>query len=231
MKVYYRMATGYSQHEVRRPRHPFDKIALADMCLRSFVEAFSEVKPQMHFILDKCGPEWDDMVKKNTPFEYTLEHVDFGTYFRTIPYQFELGRKENDYLLFQEDDYVWLKDAGQKYLDAVKVLEFVAPYDHMEFYTLNTVNHRDPSEIKLINGHHWRTIDYNTMTWGCHSSRLAEYWDELNMHGYWDKETLVGIGKRGAKIWSPIPSLCTHMHLDFLAPGIDWQRRFDELDK
>ena len=229
MKVYYRMTPTYSQHEARRPRYPFDKLHLADMCLKSFIEAFSEVKPKIHFILDKCGSEWEKMIK--TPFEQEIEHVEFGTMFRTLPYQYELARNANDYVLFQEDDYIYLKDTGQKLLDAMKVLEFVSPYDHREFYTLNKVNHKPPFDIKLIGEQHWRTIDFNTMTWGCHSERLKDYWDELNMYGYWDKDTWIGMGKAGAKLWSPIPSLATHMHLDFLSPGIDWYNRFDELER
>jgi len=231
MIVYYRMTPNLSQHDARRPRYPFEKIKLADMCLRSFVEAFTEVKPKIHFILDKCGPEWDETIKKNTPFEYEIEHVEFGSMFQTIPYQWDLAKNIDDYVLFQEDDYVWLKDTGKKFFDAVKVFEFVSPYDHGEFYTRTQGQHQPPFDIKLVGEQHWRTIDFTTMTWGCHSARLLDYWDTLHMHGFWDKDTFVAMGKDGAKLWTPIPSLCTHMHRDFLSPGIDWERRFCELDK
>jgi len=226
MHVFHRMSPKNSAHEARRPRHPFDKLALARMCLRSFVEAFKEVKPTIHFLLDNCGQEWDDLVKGLGTVEH-LESNQNDSYLR----QLDLAKDVNDYVLFQEDDYVYLPGAGQKLLDAMKVLEFVNPYDHMEFYTRTKDQHQPPFDIKLVGEQHWRTIDFNTMTWGCHSARLLDYWDALHLHGYWDKDTWIEMGKRGAKLWSPIPSLATHCHRDFMSPGIDWESRMNELDK
>ena len=190
-----------------------------------------EVKPKIYFIMDSCGSEWDTMIKKLVPWKYETEHVNLGSLFRTLPLQWSMAKELDDYVLFQEDDYVYLKGAGKKIEQAMKELEFVAPYDHLEFYTVNKDFHHGPFEIKLIGNQHWRTIDFNTMTWGCHSGRLTTYWEQLNMKGYWDKDTWEEIGKEGGKLWSPIPTLCTHMHADFLSPGIDWNRRFCELDK
>jgi DNA-directed RNA polymerase subunit N (RpoN/RPB10) len=237
MTVYYRMSPKNSVHEARRPRFAFDKIGLARYCLRSFVEAFKEVKPKMTFILDNCGKEWDEMLEL-CPFDYDVLHIDREDhtppkgYDHTAYYkQLDLAKDVHDYVLFQEDDYVYLPGSGKKLLEALKVLEFVSPYDHLEFYTRNLEFHKPPFDIRLVGDHHWRTIDFCTMTWGCHSDRLLDYWDALHLHGCWDKDTWSEMGKRGAKLWTPIPSLATHMHKDFLSPGIDWERRFCDLDK
>jgi len=234
--VYYRMSPKNSVHEARRPRFAFDKIGLARYCLRSFAEAFDEVSLTMNFILDNCGSEWDKMINEvypgnivhitrndNTPL-MGYDHTSYYT-------QLDMAKGVDDYVLFQEDDYVYLPDSGKKLLDALKVLEFVSPYDHLEFYTRTLDYHKPPFDIRLVGDHHWRTIDFCTMTWGCHSSRLSDYWDELHLHGCWDKDTWTEMAKKGAKLWTPIPSLATHMHRDFLPPGIDWEEVFNGLDK
>jgi hypothetical protein len=231
MKVFYRMTPRHSIHEEKRPRHAFNKIALARMCLISFVEGFSDIKPKIHFLLDACDQEWDDMIKELVPFEYEIEHLNFGSLFTSGLLQYDRARGLDEPILFQEDDYVYLKGSGKKIDDAIRELEFVAPYDHREFYTVNQTFHKGPFDIKLIGEQHWRTIDFNTMTWGCHSGRIDNYWDPLHRKGFWDKDTWDQMAIEGAKLWSPIPSLCTHMHADFLAPGIDWEKRFNEVDK
>jgi hypothetical protein len=236
MKVFYRLSPKNSAHEARRPRHAFDKLSLAKYCLRSFVEAFKDVKPKITFILDNCGQEWDEMLKL-CPFDKEIVHIDrvdntppMGYDHTSYYKQLDMAKEANDYVLFQEDDYVYLPGAGKKLLEALRVLEFVSPYDHLEHYTRNSEFHKPPFDIKLVGSQHWRTIDFCTMTWGCHSDRLLDYWDELHMHGCWDKDTWEEMGKRGAKLWTPIPSLATHMHRDFLPPGINWEERFNELE-
>ena len=197
-----------------------------------------EVSPTVNFILDNCGKEWDEMVRNECPFEGKVIHItrndqtppmsyDHTSYYK----QLDLAKDINDYVLFQEDDYVYLPNTGKKLLDAMRVLEFVSPYDHLEHYTRTIEFHKPPFDIKLVGNHHWRTIDFCTMTWGCHSTRLLDYWDDLHLHGCWDKDTWTEMGKHGAKLWTPIPSLATHMHRDFLPPGIDWEERFNALDK
>ena len=231
MTVFYRMSLKNSAHEAKRPRHAYDKLALAGMCLRSFVEAFAEIKPKVRFLLDHCPPELAVMINSTVPWEHEIENLPFAGQDVSYLAQLDRAKELDDYVLFQEDDYVYLRGAGKKIEEALKVLEFINPYDHREFYTINTDFHRGPFEIKLVGEQHWRTIDFNTMTYGCHSGRLTNYWEALHKHGFWDKNTWDEMAKEGAKLWSPIPSLCTHMHTDFLSPGILWKEEFDRLDK
>ena len=238
MQIYYRMSPKNSAHEARRPRHAFDKINLARYCLRSFVDAFKEVRPVIHFILDNCDEKWDKMINEVVPWTTLTHHIDridntppMGYDHTSYYKQLEMAREIDDYVLFQEDDYVYLPGAGKKLSEALKVLEFVSPYDHLEFYTRNKEFHLPPFDIKLVGDQHWRTIDFNTMTWGCHSSRLNTYWDTLHLRGCWDKDTWDEMGKKGAKLWTPILSLATHMHKDFLSPSINWEEIFNGLDK
>ena len=223
------MSPKNSAHETRRPRYGFDKIHLAQLCLRSFVEAFGELKPLVVFLLDSCGEEWDTMIKSEMKCGYLVEHLESNQNDSYL-HQLDSAKDVRDYVLFQEDDYVYLPGAGQKLLDAMKVLEFVNPYDHREFYTRTSKFHKPPFDIKLVGEQHWRTIDFCTMTYGCHSDRIVKYWDTLHERGFWDKDTWDLMAKEGAKLWTPILTLATHMHRDFLPPGINWEERFNELE-
>jgi hypothetical protein len=230
MKVFYRLSPKPSVHEAKRPRYPFNKLRLSEFCLKSFVQGFSDTKPEILFLLDACPPEWQEMVKRTMTWDFKIENLHCADQNNSYLIQLDRAKNQNDLIWFQEDDYVYLKDVGQKIESALKELEFVSPYDHREFYMFNTDFHKGPFDIKLIDEQHWRTIDFNTMTWGCHSSKLIKYWDTLHLHGFWDRDTWDDMAKQGAKLWSPIPGLATHMHKDFLSPGIDWERRFRELD-
>lgn len=231
MIVFYRLSPKNSLHEAQRPRYQFNKLELAKLCLKSFVDGFVDTKPNIHFLLDSCGHEWEDMIKNIVPWNYTIENLNVNNQNQSYLIQLDRAKKVDDFVLFQEDDYVYLKRVGKKIEDALKILEFINPYDHREFYTVNDTFHKGPFDIKLIGEQHWRTIDFNTMTWACHSNSLSKYWEPLHLHGFWDKDTWEAMHEFGATLWSPIPTLCTHMHADYLAPGIDWDKRFNELDK
>jgi hypothetical protein len=210
--------------------YAFDKLKLASLCLKSFVRSFKETKPKIHFLLDSCPPEWEEMIDSLVYWDHEIEHLRCNDQNQSYLIQLDRAKPLDEPVLFQEDDYVYLDGAGRKIEEALKELEFINPYDHKEFYDEKLDYHRQPSEIKLVGDQHWRTIDFNTMTWGCHSGRLTNYWETLHIHGFWDKDTWDDMAKEGAKLWSPIPTLCTHLHQDFLSPGVDWNKRFNELE-
>ena len=230
MIVFYRMSPKPSLHEHKRPRHSFDKLRLSEMCLRSFVEGFGDIKPKVHFLLDSCDEDWGKMIKETMKWEYEIENLDCNNQNTSYLIQLDHAKDVDGYVFFQEDDYVYLKNVGKKIEDALKEFEFVSPYDHLEFYE-SSKYHLGPFEVDVVDGQHWRTIDFNTMTWGCHSLSLTKHWKALHKHGFWDQLTWEEMAKEKAKLWTPIPSLCTHMHSEFLSPGIDWEGRFRELDK
>lgn len=225
-------------HEARRPKYAFDKLGLAELCLKSVIEGFGDIKPKIHFLLDSCPPEWEEMIKKTlvdnftgAKWDYEIEHINCNNQNTSYLIQLDRARYVDDLILFQEDDYVYLPNVGKKIESAMNELEFVSPYDHRELYDEKLDYHKGKWDIKLVADQHWRTIDFNTMTWGCHSGRLSDYWEELHLHGFWDMDTWKEMAKAGAKLWSPIPSLATHMHADFLASGINWYERFNDLEK
>jgi hypothetical protein len=60
------------------------------------------------------------------------------------------------------------------------------------------------------------------MTFGGHSDNFKKYMDVFKRNGYWDKPTWEELSMCGVKLYSPIPSLATHMDKEFLSPVVDW---------
>jgi hypothetical protein len=202
-----------------------DKLKLNRTCLRSFVGAFIDIKPDVHFICDHTDPDvYADMIVEVCPFEKKVEFTNVGIN-ETMVKSYNLAAVEDDYVLFQECDYLYQPKIGKTFLKALEILHLVSPYDHKNFYIDRSIHSR-VCEIDLVEDHHFRTTERNTMTWGCHSSMVKDNLDMLVHYGYLDdnvwKEWLVS----GYQLWVPIPSFATHCVKDYLSPRVNWEKLY-----
>lgn len=233
MIVYYRLSARESRHEDERPVYAHDKYRLVKFCLKSFVGAWGELRPRIVFLMDKCPADWSEMVREVIPAGWETEFVEVGKHGQDQSYlvQLEMAKKQGEEktVFFQEDDYYYLpsEDTGEKIEAAIWELGFVNPYDHGEFYKMPDYHPTGPYEIKVVDDQHWRTVMFNTMTWGTRVELLKEYWQELTKHGCYDKDTWDGLREKGMRLWSPIPTLATHMHSEWLSPGIEWEEHWN----
>lgn len=224
MIVYYRI----SQNQTKAPR-PFGittKFVLVYYCFKSFIKAFENVKPKVVFIMDDCSEAYYDLVKQ-CPFEYEVINFNQGSQQSSYFLQLDMVEKENDFVLFQEDDYWYLPNTGEKLLEGMKNLGFVNPYDHLEFYT-KPEYHPEDCKIRLVGDQHWRSDAFNTMTYGGHSDLFKKHMPAFRKYGFWDKPTWEELKKEGVLLWSPIPTFATHMVDGFLSAGVDWKKLYEE---
>jgi hypothetical protein len=196
-----------------------DKFKLNEVCLKSFNMAFSDVKIKTHFILDFCGPEYD-LLLKSYGGDYTSEHSEAGIN-ATMLRSYELASKAQGYVLLAECDYIWRPAIGRIFVDALKELDIVSPYDHRNFYIDRTI-HSPTCDIELIDDYHFRTTERNTMTWGTHSDTIRECREILDTFGYLDDKVWSMLLIAGKRLWVPILSFSTHCVTDYLSPGVDW---------
>ena len=202
------------------PIYQEDKFRLNELCLKSFINAFSDVKPEVTFLLDKCDEAYLNLLKI-VPFKYTVEEANLGIN-GTMLLAYDIASELEDYVVFQECDYLYHRVIGKTYLAAMKELGIVSPYDHPNFYHLRKY-HREECRIKIVDNHHFRTAERNTMTWGCHSSIVKQHRQLLDRHGYLDGPVWDELQTEGLNLWVPIPAFATHMVRDCLSPGIDWK--------
>lgn len=219
MKVVYRL-TGIPSSNPS-PIYWDDKLKLNRVCLKSFVEAFKSVRPDMIFIVDHAGDEHIKMIEEVVPFDYGIIRSEVGIN-ETMIQSYQIAADFDDYVLFEECDYLWLPKTGDLFLNALENLSLVSPYDHRNFYIDHSI-HSESARIRLVNDHHFRTTERNTMTWGTHSSIVKDNLDFLIKHGYLDVDVWEDFRFTGHPLWVPIPALATHMITDYLAPGVDWE--------
>lgn len=216
MQVIYRITDIPSSNP--SPIYQEDKVKLNKLCLDSFINAYSDVKPKVIFLADNVN---DYSYLEKFPWDSKIIKTSNGQNQAMIN-SYEIANQLEDYVIFHECDYLYNRVIGQTYLSAMKELGVVSPYDHPNFYHLRQL-HREECRIKLVDNHHFRTCERNTMTWGCHTNIIKENFEMLNRHGYLDGQVWYDLLERGYPLWTPIKSFATHMVKDCLAPGIDWK--------
>jgi len=222
MITYYRLCGIPSTNP--SPIFQEDKFRLNKLCLKSFVKAFEKVNPEMVFIADFCGQEYEELVKEVVPFKYFYLATNIGIN-ETCLLQYEMASKQDDDVLFQECDYLYLPDTGEKFVEAIKEFGLVSPYDHPDFYTRYDI-HPKEVELKLFNNHHYRVSRRNTMTFGMTKEVFENQKERLKKYGYLDHWVWIEMATHGNYLHTPIPSFATHMAKDYLAPAIDWSKYY-----
>lgn len=221
MQVIYRITDIPSSNP--SPIYQEDKVKLNKLCLNSFIKGFEDVKPKVTFLADHMN----DISYLKTPWEYEVIRTEDGQN-KAMLNSYEIASKLEDYVIFQEGDYIYRPNIGKTFLEGMKALGIVSGYDHPNFYHAREY-HKEECRIKLVDDHHFRTCERNTMTWGCHSNIIKENLDILNHHGYLDGQVWYDLLERGYPLWTPIPSFATHMVKDCLAPGISWKELWSNI--
>lgn len=224
MKVFYRLCPLTNPNKLRPIR---GKIPLIKACFNSFKEAFKDVKPAVHFILDNPTDELYYFLKGECPFDYVIEEHEHSTmeggnqatYFR----QLDLASQTEDKVFLLEDDYFFLSMAGKVIENALDTLDIVTPYDHPQYYVEQP--HLDFNrQIRLVDNHHFSTTPDTTLTFATTGKIIKENIELFKSHSFWDAHMWREIReKTDLKLWYPIPSLATHMESDFLSPSINWE--------
>ena len=217
LNVFYRITDIPSTNP--SPWRQDNKRELNRVCLKSFIEAFRDINPEIFFIADHCDRSLNKMLKM-VPFNYEVEYTELGIN-GTMLKSYELASKEKDFVLFQECDYLYRPDIGKNYLRALKELDIVSPYDHRNFYIDRSI-HSPTCDVQVISDHHFRSTERNTMTWATHSDIVRENLGVLTKYGYLDDEVWKELLIAGHQLWVPIPSFATHCVKGYLSPAVSW---------
>lgn len=227
MICYYRLCSIPSTNP--SPIFQEDKFELNKLCLKSFVEAFKDINPEVVFLADFCGEREAEMVKQIVPFKYSFIPTAIGIN-ETCLMQYEMAYKqtEHDLILFAECDYLWTPNSGKTLLEGISSLRMASPYDHLNFYKDPSI-HSENVVLKLVNNTHWRSTERNTMTFGIKKDVFDDNYETFKRYGYLDNEVWKDLRSAGQWLWVPIPSLATHMVRDWLAPSVDWETQWKTL--
>lgn len=217
MKVIYRMTDITSSN--CPPIYWDNKYKLNEICLRSFVDAFVDVWPDVIMICDRSPEFYETFVKSIVPFPMVIEFTNSGVKENAV-HQYDFV-EDDDIYLFQECDYLYTPYAGAKMVEACKEFDFISPYDHPDKYKEGMI----PKNIEYmkVDGHMWRSTDSTTSTFMARGEMVKKEMDLFRSYGWDDHARWIDLGTKGYTLWTPLPSLATHMVEDYMAPEVDWK--------
>lgn len=204
------------------PIYQEDKMKLNELCLKSFVNAFKEQEPQIEFICDFCPATYTEMIERICPFPKIIRYTNIGIN-ETALLSYDIANKQDDDILFQECDYLYAPDSSDKLLDGLNAFGLVSPYDHLNFYIDKTL-HSPHITIRLLDTGHWRTTERNTMTFAIKNKIFKKNLKIFEEYGYLDGDVWYDLLAKGHPLYTPIPSIATHMVKDWMAPAIQWKK-------
>lgn len=199
-----------------------NKFALNELCLKSFVLAFRDVKPKMIFICDFCPDTYTEMIDRVVPFEHEIKYTTLGIDESARQAYREAEKTDDDLILFQECDYVYRPSVGGNMAKAIAHFGLFSPYDHPNFYTAREF-HSAETTMELFNNEHFRTTERNTMTFGMTRDVFEKQYEILMKWGYLDGDVWYDMKANGNTLWTPIPGYATHMVEGLLSPSIPWE--------
>ncbi len=226
MIVTYRMCDIASSHP--SPILQDNKFALNELCLKSFVLAFRDVKPKMIFICDFCPETYTEMIDRIVPSEHEIKYTTLGIDESARQAYREAEKTSDDIILFQECDYVYRPSVGGNMAKAIAHFGLFSPYDHPNFYTAREF-HSAETTMELYNNEHFRTTERNTMTFGMTREVFEKQYEILMKWGYLDGDVWHEMRANGNPLWTPIPGYATHMVEGLLSPAIPWENIFNIL--
>lgn len=145
-----------------------DKHKLSDLCLRSLKDSLGDLKIKMFVLLDNCPPKYIDLFKNYFEDEdlelIQLEGVGNQSTFE-MQIELLLEQDYSDLIYFAEDDYFYLPNLFKemiKFLKDNEEVDFVSPFDHMDYYIYNFHNYK--SKIKFSSKRHWRNVATTCLT-------------------------------------------------------------------
>jgi len=186
-------------------------------------------------------------------FEITVENLTTNSNTKAYSYVVKKASEaaDQDEILFVEDDYLWLPEAITEMIGAmrnIKGIDYLTPYDHPVRYNDSFYDGVDLPhwEIKIFQcgNRHYRSQESTCMTYMTSGKVLKE---DLALHLEYSPEDkkfpndrelfrrLQQLGgyndlKHKRLLIGPMPSLATHLHMPYLAPIIDWEKKSAEIN-
>lgn len=232
LRILFRTSEKYSLHGLKRP-FGLTKKKVTEICFKSLIDSARFVGDYKIYVIgDELGEESLSFYKD---YEVTMINEKFGND-KSLEKCFQMAKEfpDGDIVYFVEDDYLHLQKALPSAIFFLKYVDgFLHLTDYPNFYE---VGHFIQTEILLTPFNHWRRAPSTTFSFMTRAKQIKDNFGLLikscenaddtlfsTIFG-WDDKTSMATGKRTQSLYSPLPSLATHMHEGTMAPGIDWKK-------
>lgn len=235
IKIIYR--TSNSEKPEVRPKY-YNKVS----CFQSLIKAIEEYPGSINLLTVYDGELENKELIQLAKNSGSFKNIMFKKNSESFRYAYEcaLNYKSDTIVYFVEDDYFHLSDAIKELKNAFNKIgpDYLTLYDHPVRYAEDYKFGLDlptNQQIYFAGNHHWRYQESTCMTFAAKVKTLKEdkgiFWRYTQNDTPEDRELfkrlqgLIGYEKGSPKraLIGPMPSLATHLHLPWLAPGVNWE--------
>lgn len=254
--LYYRTYPGFSKNNLFARSKPelldvcqrsmddsmdgVDVVAVINRSTPEYTRLIASKYPVVHHVSEPCDRE--------DARNGRLVYGGVGSFFAMYDYMLHRGHADEDVILILEDDYLFTPGGLRRWVSAIAHFDgLVSPYDPPDRYRRTDDAYAVKTRIWAHDNAHWRKIESTTSTIGGRFKyfRRAELAAKLprprfrRLHsGYLLGRELPSIDRvfyrrlhywLGIDVFSPVPGVATHLAVDQLSIGVDWEARFNEL--
>lgn len=232
MKIYYRISESSNSHHANS-RSWQKKLPNATKrnCLLNIIDKFpnSEIEVFADSITDET---WDWMQSLNI----ISKKINQGSDAKSMRFLLDCAIKEDDnqIILFQEDDYLYLNGSESKMQEALKYSDYVTGYLHPDkfihpskggnpFTTDDNIS--ELTRVVTTSNHFWMYTNSTTNTFITTAKTIKEdfdiwMWGTSDLINTHDFSIFLKLKEKGRTLLQPLPSLSTHCMYGFEAPTI-----------
>ena len=223
-------------------------------CLSNFLYAsapYTKMIRRIHILIDNTNLKKETLEGINnltSKFPDIESHLYHGgssaqSWVRSYEYFLDLKLGEDDAVLFQEDDYLYLTGFPHIILEGLnRGVHYIAPYLHGDRFIPKSKGGNPfvddsasfATRFFKTDNRFWVQVESTTMTFATTSRTIkedGEIWKEYTMKGTYprDFEAFLALTRKGRTIASPVPTLSTHCMEQWKSPLIgtcytDWRQ-------
>lgn len=232
MKIYYRISESSNSHHVdTRSWQKKLPNATKKNCLLNVIDKFPNA--EIYLFADSISEEtWDWIQSLNI----NSKKINQGSDAKSMRVLLEYAIKERDdeVILFQEDDYLYLDGSEHKMQEALKYSDYVTGYLHPDkfidpskggnpFTTGDNVS--ELTRVVTTSDHFWMLTNSTTNTFMTKAKTIKEdldiwEWGTSDLTNTHDFAIFLKLREKGRTLLQPLPSLSTHCMFGFEAPTI-----------
>ncbi|MFZ1021719.1 MAG: glycosyltransferase family 2 protein [Halobacteriota archaeon] len=190
------------------PVFPDDKYKLAELCLKSFKDSLGALKVKLFVLLDNCPPSYEDLFTRYFD-EHDVELIRLNGVGNHATFDMQitllLDQTVSELIYFAEDDYLYLPDQFERmvtFLRADEQVDFVSPYDHLDYYALEL--HNEKNFIKFYDEKHWRTAASTCLTFLTTKTTLEKTHDVFRSYANGNDDVSLWMSLTKHRLFNPL---------------------------
>lgn len=232
MKIYYRISESSNiEHQNQRTWQEKLPYATKKSCLLNVIKNFPNSKIYVYV---------DNISNETMQWLFSLNNIniikiDAGSDAKSMRFLLEEAFKiedDNEIILFQEDDYLYLPNSEYKLEEALEYGDYVTGYLHPDKFIHPSKggnpftpkdNVSELSHVIKCTDHFWMTTNSTTNTFATKAGTIKKdidvwMWGTSDLINTKDFEIFIKLKERNRLVLQPIPSLSTHCLKNYESP-------------